>query len=167
MLLDQGLLVWKFQYSLRRLLGRHHALVNCFWIFVTDDLWCVVLLLGLSLIYVLWLIVAVSLDCPFTFSTIYSACSSQNPSFSSYFISGKLIGATIRGQLVVHKLFILQEYLSSPLVFSGFRVTQSLVFGVYALTTIACLYYFGHCILLRLTASDALWCIQNYLHNKK
>jgi hypothetical protein len=48
-------------------------------------------------------------------------------------------------------------HLSSPLVFSVFRVTQSLVFGVYALTTIVCLYYFGHCILLRLTASDALW----------
>jgi ABC-type proline/glycine betaine transport system permease subunit len=62
----------------------------------------------------------------------------------------------MRVQLVVEKLFILEEHLSSPLVFSGVRVTQSLVFGVYTLTTIVCLYYFGHGILLRLNASDGL-----------
>ena len=119
-----------------------------------------------SLFYVMWLIVAVSLDCPLTCSNIYSACSSQNP-FSSCLISRALIGATIRVQLVVQKLFILQEHLRLSLVFRGGGcVVLYLDFGICALTTIICFYSLAHCILLRLTASDALWCLQNYLHNK-
>ena len=51
---------------------------------------------------------------------------------------------TWRVSLVEQELLTLPEHLSSPLVFSGVRVTQSLVF--YVCFVDVCTFSFGHCV---------------------
>jgi len=63
-------------------------------------------------------------------------------------IPGKVTRLTRRVSLVEQELLTLQDHLSSPPVFSGIRITRSLVF--YVCLVDSCLFFctfsFGHCV---------------------
>ena len=85
----------------------------------------------------------------------------------SWFVTGFVTRVTRRVSLVEQELLTLPEYLSSPLVLSGFRVTWSLVLCTYnVLQIVVCLFVLFllaivHVlsVLLRFTDSDYPFCI--------
>jgi hypothetical protein len=81
----------------------------------------------------------------------WNICVTYNTSRSfphSWFISGFVTRLTRRVPLVEQELLTLPEYLSSPPVFSGVRVTRSLVLCVCFVDRCLCFYAFsvGHCV---------------------
>jgi hypothetical protein len=100
-LLNQGFLLVKLKSSLRKFYGRHHDLVDRYGISVTNDHGYVPLVVNISRFFP-----------------------------HSRFITGFVTRLTRRVPLVEQELITLPEHLSSPPVFSGFRVTRSLVLCV-------------------------------------
>ena len=117
-LLNQGLLLVKLKSSLRKLYGRHHDLVDRYGISVTNDHGYVPLV-------------------------------NTSQSFPhSRLITGFVSRLTRRVPLVEQELLTLPEHLSSPQVFSGVRVTRSLVLYVCFVDRCLsfCTFSFGHCV---------------------
>jgi hypothetical protein len=117
-LLNQGLLLVKLKSSLRKLYGRHHDLVDRYGISVTNDHGYVPLV-------------------------------NTSQSFPhSRLITGFVTRLTRRVPLVEQELLTLPEHLSSPQVFSGVRVTRSLVLYVCFVDRCLsfCTFSFGHCV---------------------
>jgi hypothetical protein len=104
----------KLKSSLRKFYGRHHDLVDRYGISITNDHGYVPLVVSTSRSFPhSWLI-------PLVYSN------------SSYRVCNTMV------QLVEQELFTLLEHLSSPSVFSGVRVTRSLV--LYACLVDRCLF---------------------------
>jgi hypothetical protein len=100
-LLNQRFLLMKLKSSLRKFYGRHHDFVGRCWISVTNDHGPVPLVVNVS------------------------------QSFPhSWLITGFVTRLTRRVSLVEQALLILLGHMSSPPVFSGDRVTRSLVLHV-------------------------------------
>ena len=118
-LLNQEFLLAKLISSLRKFYGRHHDLVDRYEISVTNDNGYVPLVVNTS------------------------------RSFPhSWLITGFVTRWTQWVSLVEQELLTLLEYLSSPPVFSGVHVTQSLVLYlcfVYRCFSF-CTFSFGHCV---------------------
>ena len=118
-LLNQGFLVVKLKSSLRKFYGRHHDLVDRYGISVTNDHG-----------YVL-LVISTSRSFP-----------------RSWLITRFVTRLTRRVSLVEQELATLPEHTSSPPVFSGVRVTRSLVLYVCFVDRCLsfCTFSFGHCV---------------------
>jgi hypothetical protein len=120
-LLNQEFLLVKLKSSLLKLYGRHHNLVDRYiWnICVANDHRCVPLVVNTS------------------------------RSFPrSWLITGFVTRLTRRVSLVKQELLTLPEHMSSPPVFSGVRVTRSLVLYVCFLVRCLsfCTFSFDHCV---------------------
>ena len=118
-ILNQGFLLVKLKSSLRKFYGRHHDLVDRFGISVTNDHGYVPLVVNTSR--------------SFPYSRL---------------ITGFVTRLTRRVPLVKQELPTLPDHLSSSPVFSGVRVTRSLV--LYICFPDRCLSFcafsFGHCV---------------------
>jgi hypothetical protein len=76
---------------------------------------------------------------------------------------------------VEQELLTLLEHLSSPTVFSGVRVTRSLVLCVYFVDRCLpfCTFSFGHCVITSGTGTHPICyfseenCLSNFLEKKK
>jgi hypothetical protein len=82
-----------------------------------------------------------------------STCRKRFRSFPhSWLITGFVTRLTRRVPLVEQELFTLPEHLSSPPVFSGVRITRSLVLCVFFVDRCLsfCTFSFGHCVLFHL-----------------
>jgi hypothetical protein len=101
----------------------------------------------------------------------------SNISWREQILYHKLINyKTLRNKTLVYKLveqelFTVPEHLGSPLVFSGVRVTRSLVSCVYFVDRCLsfCTFSFGHCIVcsLNLILKAILYGIQSAKQNIK
>ena len=122
-LLNQGFLLVKLKSSLRKIYGRHHDLVDRYGISVTNDHGYVPLVVSTSRFFP-----------------------------HSRFITGFVTRLTRRVPLVEQELINLPEHLSSPPVFSGVRVTRSLVVPVSIVDRCLsfCTFSFGHCVVCSL-----------------
>ena len=118
-LLNQRFLLMKLKSSLRKFYGRHHDFVGRCWISVTNDHGPVPLVVNVS------------------------------QSFPhSWLITGFVTRLTRRVSLVEQALLILLGHMSSPPVFSGDRVTRSLVLHVCFVDRCLslCPFSFHHCV---------------------
>jgi hypothetical protein len=82
----------------------------------------------------------------------------------SWFITGFLTTLTRRYSLVVQELFNLPEHLSSPPIFSGVRVSRSLVLYVCFVDHCLsfCTFSFGHCVVCS-SSVYGIWLLLWYL----
>ena len=119
-LLHQGFLLVKLKSSHRKYYGRHHDLVDCYGISVsqmTTDMFPLVV--------------------------------NTSKSFThSWLITGFVTRLIRRLTLMEQELLSLPKHMSSPPVFSGVRVTRSLVLCVCFLDRCLsfCIFSFGHCV---------------------
>jgi hypothetical protein len=118
-LLNQGFLLVKLKSSLQKCYGRHHDLVDRYGISVSQ----------------------------MTTDMFHLSYTSQFFPHSRL-ITGFVTRLTRRVPLVEQELLILPEHLSSPPVFSGVRVTRSLVLYVCFVDRCLsfCTFSFGHCV---------------------
>ena len=112
-LLNQGFLLVKLKSSLRKFYGRHHDLVDCYGISVSQ-----------------------------LTKDMFHLCYTRPFRFVSWLITRFIIRLTRRVPLVEQELLTLQEHLSSPPDFSGLRVTRSLVLCVMFCRSLFVLFYF-------------------------
>ena len=134
-LLNQGFLLVKFKTSLRKCYGPHHNLVDRYGIYVTNDHGYVPLVVNTS------------------------------RSFPhSRLITGFVTRLTRRVSVVEHELLIRPENLSSPSVFTGVRVTRSLVLCVCFVDHCLsfCTFPFGHCVVCS-SSIYGFWYLQSLL----
>jgi hypothetical protein len=138
-LLNQGFLLVKLKSSLRKFYGRHHDLVDRYWIFVINDHGYVPL------------VVSTSRSFP-----------------HSWLITGFVTRLTRRESLVEQELLTLPKHLSSPPVFSGVRITRYLVFCVYFVDRCLsfCTFSFGYFVVCSFSIYGfwlPLWYLQTLL----
>ena len=144
-LLNQGLLLVKLKSSLRKFYDRHHDLVDRYGISVTNDHGYVPLVVSTSRSFPhSWLI-------PLVYSN------------SSYRVCNTMV------QLVEQELFTLSDHLSSPSVFSGVRITRSLVLCVCFVDRCLsfCTFSFGLCVVYSSSSYGfwlPLWYLQTLLN---
>jgi hypothetical protein len=129
----------KLKSSLRKFYGRHHDLVDRYGICVTNNHGYV----------------------PLVVSTSRSFLHSQ-------LITGFVTRLTRRVPLVEQELHTLPEHLSSTPVFSGFRVTRSLVLYVCFVDRCLsfCIFSFGHCVLLYTDSDCPFGIFKLFLYKK-
>ena len=119
-LLNQGFLLVKLKSSLRKFYDRHHDLVDRYGISVSQ----------------------------MTTDMFHFVVSTSRSFPHSRLITGFVSRLTRRVPLVEQELLTLQEHMSSPPVFSGVRVTRSLVLLVCFVDRCLsfCTFSFGHCV---------------------
>jgi hypothetical protein len=142
-LLNQGFLLVKLKSSLQKCYGRHHDLVDRYGISVSQ----------------------------MTTDMFHLSYTSQLFPHSRL-ITGFVTRLTRRVPLVEQELLILPEHLSSPPVFSGVRVTRSLVLYVCFVDRCLsfCTFSFGHCVVCSSSIYGfwlPLWYLQTLLKQSK
>ena len=142
-LLNQGFLLVKLKSSLQKCYGRHHDLVDRNGISVSQ----------------------------MTTDMFHLSYTSQFFPHSRL-ITGFVTRLTRRVPLVEQELLILPKHLSSPPVFSGVRVTRSLVLYVCFVDRCLsfCTFSFGHCVVCSSSIYGfwlPLWYLQNLLKQSK
>ena len=117
---NQGFLLVKLKSSLQKFYGCHHDLVDRYGISVSQ----------------------------LTTDMFHLSVNTSRSFPHSWHITGFVTRLTLRMSLVEHKLLTLPEHLSSPPVFSGVRVTRSLVLYVCFIDRYLsfCPFSFGHCV---------------------
>ena len=84
--------------------------------------------------------------------------------------TGFVTRLTRRVPLVEQELLILPEHLSSPPLFSGVRVTRSLVYVCFVDRCLSfCAFSFGHCVVCSSSIYGfwlPLWCLQTFLSDQ-
>ena len=141
-LLNQGFLLVKVKSSLRKFYGRHHDLVDRYGIYVSQ----------------------------MTTDMFHLSYPLPGPFLPhSRLITGFVTRLTWRVPLVEQELLTLPEHMSSPQVFSGVRVTRSLVFYVCFVDCRLsfCTFSFDHCVVCSSIYGFwlLLWYLQTLLFN--